>query len=223
MVNLICTKYGSLYNSDYVNNLYESLQKNVSVKFQFWCRTDDAKNITRNVNIITIDNLEPIKNRYEKISLLKHQTFEGTCVSFDLDMIITSDITHYVSHISDKLTLLYSHFKNKQEVIDKNKRRKVFKDCMVNSSVFSWEANSNNAKEIVSRHESKTIDSHLGSFDRFLYWDCSDLISVFPFDDYCVYRQTGLDENKSFCLFNQRPKIHEVDDPIVSKYWNFIK
>ena len=52
-VNVICMKWGSLYNAEYVNKLYNSVKRNLTLDFNFYCFTEDGKDINQNINHIT--------------------------------------------------------------------------------------------------------------------------------------------------------------------------
>lgn len=196
------------------------IKTNVTRKFKFWCQTDAPSGIDSEISIIPIDVVDPTRTRYHKLSLLEYEQLSGDCVSFDLDMIIINNIDHYLQPV-DKFTLLYASFKSVDDVARKNRTRTEFKDCMINSSIFSWVAHSDNVKEILARHYTAKSDPHRGSLDRFLYWDCPDLIRTFAYRDYCLYKKDGFLEDKTFILFNQYPKQRDVlSDPKVSRHWS---
>ena len=215
-MNIVCTKYGSTYDSEYVNHLYKMVKSNTTLDFNFWCQTEDATGIDSHINIIPITKVEPDKKRFHKISLLESKLLSGKCISFDLDIIINKNIDHYLNHQSKKLTLLFANFKDINEVIEKNKTRKIYKDMMLNSSIFSWNAGSKIVDEILNKHYTNKVDKHLGSFDRFLFWECPKLINVYKFNDYTAYYKDGLQKDKTFCIFNR------VEKSTITKYWNSI-
>jgi hypothetical protein len=213
-MNIVCTKYGKLYDYSYVNHLYGMIKKHSKLDFKFWCQTENPDGINSEISIIPIASVDPKSTRYHKISLIENQTLKGKCVSFDLDIIINKNIDHYLTHESSKLILLYANYKTLEEVKHNNAHRKIFKDSMINSSIFSWIAGSENVKEILRSHYNLKIDTHLGSFDRFLFWRCSKYISVFKFDDYCSYFKHGYHPDKTFCAFNSHRNKQDL-----KKFW----
>ena len=214
MINIVCTKYGNLYDASYVNHLYKMIKQHTSIQFDFWCQTEKSEGINSDIKIIPISKLNPKSTRYHKISLLESNLLSGRCISFDLDIIINKNIDHYLEHQSDKLVLLYANYKTIEEVKCNNKDRKIYKDMMVNSSIFSWIAGSDNTHEILKLHYNLQADPYLGSFDRFLFWRCYQHISVFKFNDYCSYFKHGYQSDKTFCIFNSHRNKRDL-----KKFW----
>lgn len=202
MLNIVCTKYNNLYDYSFVNRLYGSLKEHTNIDFKFWCQTEDASGIDSNIRIIPLKHVDPQKERYHKISLLRSELLIGKCVSFDLDIIINRNIDHYLTVESERLLLLYSSFKDPKMIGRSNAGKTQFKDCVINSSIFSWTAHSDNTKRILEKHSETPYELYRHSFDRFLFWECVKEIATFKFDDFCSYKYQGFQKEKTFCIFN---------------------
>ena len=92
-ISIVCVKHGKKYHSEYVNNLYSMLKKNLSGDWQFCCITDDARGIDSRIDIINISNIK-VGGWWTKIALfdiripLQHETV----LYFDLDTVITGSL-----------------------------------------------------------------------------------------------------------------------------------
>lgn len=214
MVNVVCTKYGTLYDSSFVNKLYESLKKHSTIDFKFFCQTEDPSNIFPEIEILPLKVSHSDNKRYHKITLLENTTLVGSCISFDIDIIINNNIDHYLTHNSDRLTLLFSYYRDLQKMAEINAQRQVYKNAPVNSSVFTWVAGSKSVETIVKKHYQTDHQTYKDSFDRFLFWECSPEISLFKFNDYTSYHINGYDPKNIFCIFNTIK-----DKSVVKNFW----
>ena len=55
--NIICMKWGDKFDADYVNRLYEMVEKNITIPHRFVCFTDNGEGINPNVEIRPIPPL----------------------------------------------------------------------------------------------------------------------------------------------------------------------
>ena len=53
-VNILCVKWGTRYNSEYVNKLYRGIKRNTTKKFIFHCFTEDPVGLMEGINIIKL-------------------------------------------------------------------------------------------------------------------------------------------------------------------------
>jgi len=49
MVHIVCVKWGNLYSADYVNKLYDAIERNTKLDFDFTCFTEDPTNVYEEV------------------------------------------------------------------------------------------------------------------------------------------------------------------------------
>ena len=97
-VNVVCVKWGTLYTSDYVNKLYSMVKRNLTMEFDFYCITDDSKDIRSEVICKTcpVDWLHDVgstENQWYKESMFVPGTLpERKTLYLDLDVVIVSKL-----------------------------------------------------------------------------------------------------------------------------------
>jgi len=145
MVNVICVKWGDKFASGFVNRLFTMVKRNLNYDFRFYCYTDDSKNIREEVNIIEIPNDNELEVWWNKLALFQKGMFEGTCLFFDLDVVIQNNIDHFIDYLDPScLTKVKSYWKNDSKTkygVDFNDLKSSY-DMTNNSSVMLWEADS---------------------------------------------------------------------------------
>ncbi len=91
-------KWGSRYGADFVNRLYNSIQRNTHRKTRLVCFTDDGTGIHPNVQIEPIPELnlptEHAHRPWRKITMWKYPLadLKGDVLFLDLDLIITGNL-----------------------------------------------------------------------------------------------------------------------------------
>ena len=45
ITQIVCVKWGTRYNAEYVNKLYRGILRNTTKKFKFYCFTDDSSGL----------------------------------------------------------------------------------------------------------------------------------------------------------------------------------
>lgn len=106
MINVVCIKWGTKYNFEYVNKLYNMVKRNLTLPFKFICFTDDRTQIIPEVECR--DFLIPgMTGWWNKLTLFnKDINLEGDCLFLDLDIVIYNNIDkliHYTS--SDRFNI----------------------------------------------------------------------------------------------------------------------
>ena len=100
MLNVICLKHGQKYGPEYVNNLYNMIQRHLTVPHNFICFTDDSAGLNENVNVRMLPPMN-IQGWWWKPFIFKRGHFSPTDVNlfFDLDMVIVRNINHFVDYL----------------------------------------------------------------------------------------------------------------------------
>lgn len=138
MVNVICIKWGTLYSSSYVNNLYNSVKKQLSQAFRFVCFTDDADGIDPAVDVQPLPSITlPEKYAYtpwRKLSVLRNgvANLQGPTLFLDLDILITGPLDCFFDYHPGKFCIIHN-WVQKTQFLKK-------KPDVGNSSVFRFEA-----------------------------------------------------------------------------------
>lgn len=136
MINVVCVKWGEKYGPEYVHRLQRMVKKNLTVPHHFICYTDDSTDLDCDVILIPkSDNLEIYWN---KLGLFKSWMFKGTCLYFDLDVIIQDNIDDLLQY-NDKLTGVYTYWDDVYTGKDYPYATLKYKTPF-NSSVMVWKA-----------------------------------------------------------------------------------
>ena len=73
MYNVICVKFGTKYDSQYVNKLYHDIRSCSKSEFKFYCYTDDRTGIDKEINIIDPLPKPTLKGVWNKLRLFDSQ------------------------------------------------------------------------------------------------------------------------------------------------------
>ena len=105
-INIICMKWGNKFSPDYVNKLFNMVQRNLSIEHDFICFTDDKEGLQKGIIIKKLEKL-PIGQRYyddgcwPKLLMFKKNfgNLSGVILFLDLDTVIISDIAPMINFI----------------------------------------------------------------------------------------------------------------------------
>ncbi|MEM5878330.1 MAG: hypothetical protein QXF12_05620 [Candidatus Aenigmatarchaeota archaeon] len=204
--NIICLKIGEKYPSIYVNNLFYMIEKNTMIKdYEFYCFTDNAQGLNKNINVIKIPkiNNENIYGWFYKLSLFdkKINPLKGRMLYFDLDIVIISNIDCFIQCENDKLTILNDWIYKKYGI------------KKYNSSIMQW--NIELYSDLFDHFQKITnIKKYAGDQD-FITDHVQDVI-FWP-EEWCVsYKwheceKGKIPENAKIIIFHGKPKPHELD------------
>lgn len=107
MLNVLCMKWGTLYNEEHVNKLYSMVQRNLSQPFRFVCFTDNDQGLRPEVEARPLPALNTpagMKDtRWFKLGLLSAQLadVEGQALFLDLDLIVVDSLDPFLQHAGD--------------------------------------------------------------------------------------------------------------------------
>jgi hypothetical protein len=120
VTNCICLKFGTLYDVEYVNNLYEAVLRNTSSSLRFFCVTDDRKGLKPQIEAIDLRK-EPYHDRmfelmmsnswrapFQKIGLHRPDLIpdlDGPLIFFDLDVLVIGDVDKIRDYAPGKLCM----------------------------------------------------------------------------------------------------------------------
>ena len=105
MIHIICIKFGTKYESEYVNKLFRGISRNTSKEFLFTCFTDKRD------NTLTPIPCEPLPyssgDWHSKIGLYKQELYnpKDQIFYFDLDTVITGNLDEIFSYKGDFIIL----------------------------------------------------------------------------------------------------------------------
>ena len=96
-MNFACVCYGKKYSVEYVQKLYNMVQRNTTLEHNFFIFTDYIEmKIDGNVNIRTFP--ETLNGWWNKMQLFRPDTLDGDTLYMDLDVVITGNIDCFFNH-----------------------------------------------------------------------------------------------------------------------------
>lgn len=231
MLNVICLKHGTKYGPEYVNNLYNMIERNLTIPHRFVCFTDSAIGLNKNIELILLPNSKEYAGWWWKPYVFKagHFPVGDTNFFIDLDMVIISNI--------DKLfTYNPGQFMGLEDV------SRVFKKepTKLGSAVLRWESGQFEKIWTTIKSNPSLMTSFRG--DQDLIWHlCKNEIKFYPNEWIRSYkwevrtREELVRLNKDWvfnCIrnpevhpetailaFHGTPNPHQVYDPIIVDNW----
>ena len=105
LVNVVCLYWGNKYKTEFVNVLYNMVQRHLTIPHKFIIYTDHVKM----QKLVKGDNVEVRKlpfhdytGWWNKLTLFSPEAnLEGDCLYFDLDVVITENIDCFVTYEPD--------------------------------------------------------------------------------------------------------------------------
>ena len=118
MYNVICVKFGTKYNSQYVNKLYHDIKAVAKSDFKFYCYTDDKIGIDKEIIIIDPLPKPTLKGVWNKLRLFDpDMPFKsGHNIYIDLDTYVSDCIfTRLADHDWNTLHVCGAPWKNDKQ------------------------------------------------------------------------------------------------------------
>jgi hypothetical protein len=99
---VVCLKFGTKYGPEYVNNLYNMVQRNLTLDHEFVCFTENADGLDENIRVEPLPEIAGIKGAvgwwWKPMFFNKRLPLKGTILYFDLDVIIFENIDKLFTH-----------------------------------------------------------------------------------------------------------------------------
>lgn len=98
---IVCLKHGTKYDERYVNRLYNMVERNCTLDYQFVCLTENSKGLNDNISVLPLPG--GLQGWWYKPYIFsKNLPLNGTVLYMDLDVVIASNIdklfTYQPSH-----------------------------------------------------------------------------------------------------------------------------
>jgi hypothetical protein len=230
MLNIICLKHGTKYGPEYVNKLYNMIQRHLTVPHRFVCFTDNAEKLNSKIEIRSLPPLS-IQGWWWKPYLFKpdHFAASDTLLFFDLDMIIVKNIDHLANYKPDSFVGL----KDVGRVFRPGHHK-------LGSAVMKWPAGSyghiwsnlekdlNQSKryqgdqEWIYEQVRKDIEFYPDPWIRSYKWEIrnrNELLGLGPRSVFKEIRNPIIPNDTSVLAFHGYPQIHSVQDPVILENW----
>jgi len=225
MINVMCVKWGEKYSAQFVNKLFNMVQKNIcGHAFTFYCYTENSKDINPSIKIIPMQT--DLTQYWPKLELFKLFR-RDTNIFFDLDVIILQPMERLLSVKTRTVSILYSQWKEGFLLPHKKAKPENKYPTQYNSSIMKWQ---DNQGDEIYNYFQKNKDMILFKYrgiDRYLYHEPVqiDLLPTGIAYSYWKGAKYGKDTTPEklrpdyeVCILNNGPKQDEVDSWI-KDYW----
>ncbi len=195
-LSVVCVWWGELYGPEYVRHLRDSVARNLTVPYTFYCITDRLEAPEGMVHI-------PCENQtgwWQKVNLFKPGLFEGRVLYLDLDVVIVKSLDSLVSSEGDFIMI---------ENFGPNKSQSAF-----NSSVMLWTPNETSEKiytcftdevmKILHGDQCwvwRVLGNSILAFEK-------SLVESYKYSAFNEWRRFSM--NTSVMVFHGSPKPHQV-------------
>jgi len=174
IVNFITYKWGIKYGPEYVNRLFKALTNTFSGKFNFFCVTDNAKRLDKNIKIIELSkDFSKVYSIQKILCMSSEYGIKGNKVLLDLDILIQKDLYPYLKEYNFcEPRFTQASWQDKEHVMTTTHHA----SCYVNSSFVTWKDDQLNfVYEFYKKHK-KLIEQKYNSFDRSLFVNFYDVL-----------------------------------------------
>lgn len=101
-ITVLCVRFGNKYNIEYVEKLRNMVSRNLTIKYEFVCLTDDPTPI-KNVRLIVQKNAGYSRGWWHKLHMFDpYLPILGRILYFDLDVVICNNIDKLAKYEIDK-------------------------------------------------------------------------------------------------------------------------
>jgi len=194
-----CVLWGDKYPIEYVHVLKRMVERNLTIPHKFKCLTDQIID-----GIETVPQISNKKGWFQKSDLL---TFDGPCLYFDLDVVITGNVDGFVGTDAEIRTC-------------KNWAQSGWGGCQ--SSVMYWQRPVDVVQgfDFAGRAKWPPTPSppYIYGYQEIIteYRDAGLLdVDYFPESEVASYKyhlRNGLTPDCRVAIFHGKPDPHEVDD-----------
>ena len=91
---------------EYVNKMYKIVSKHCTVPFNFYCLTENADGLDKEINIIPLPIMNVEGWWYKPYIYSKDLPIEGTVLYIDLDMVIVDNIDKFFTYEANRYCVL---------------------------------------------------------------------------------------------------------------------
>jgi hypothetical protein len=231
LVNVICLKHGTKYGPEYVNKLYNMVQRHLTVPHRFVCFTDNSDKLLDSIEIRLLPKDINLQGWWWKPYIFKKDHFSNgdTNLFFDLDMIIVKNIDHYLEYEPTSFVGL----RDVGRVFNNNIRK-------LGSAVMKWPANHYTDIWDIMHADPTRVKRFHGDQDwiwslylneikffpddwiRSYKWEIrsrAELTSFGPRASFKEIKNPEIPINTSVLAFHGFPQITSVNDPVILDNW----
>ena len=99
MLSVVCVKAKPHYNAEYVNHLYRSVERHLTVPHRFYCFTDDDGGLKCQTK--RLPKMPQVRGWWAKLALHRPEVLSGKVLYLDLDTLVVRNIDFLASLTCD--------------------------------------------------------------------------------------------------------------------------
>jgi len=103
---VVCLKWGQKYSAEYVNKLYDMVDRNITIDYEFVCFTEDTNGINKNIEVKPLPNIPATGWWYKPYFVGADVPLKGTMLFLDLDVIVFKNIDKLFEYNNDKFCII---------------------------------------------------------------------------------------------------------------------
>jgi len=230
---VVCLKYGNKYSAEYVNKLYNSVKRNLTVPFEFVCFTEDVTDINPDIRIEPIPLISGVQGWWYKPMFFNPKLgLNGTILFFDLDVVVFRNIDHFFIYEPNKFCIIrdfnrhvirnYNKFNSSIFRLNTGQHSKVYNDFIKSPNI-----------PIRRYHGDQDWIRATIKDGEYVYWP-DDWIQSYKWEmrgrpkydnkprgqrDFAVNADPVIKDDTSVAVFHGDPNPHNCKDPWVIDNW----
>lgn len=179
-VNVLCLKWGTRYDANYVNILFHSVRRHLSRPFNFYCCTENAAGLGAEIRIIPFPDNPGIKRGWPDI-LVKLMVLQdgfgglvGPTLFLDLDIAIMDDIGPLFDYKPGEYCIIHNWVNWRKQLLGR-------RPAVGNSSVFRFDAGrSNHVYETFLREMRQAEDTRIYNTEQAFLTHAMEKVNWWP-------------------------------------------
>ena len=211
---IICMKWGDKYGSEYVNRLYNMVNRRLTLDFQMICLTDDRTGIDSEVDCYPIPELNlpsglPERG-WKKLTTFQPELYglRGVALFLDIDIVIVDNIDSFFTYKAqheDSVVIIRDWKKPWRMIGNSSVYRFNVGMSTYPNLLANFERNFDTIRQQV-RHEQAYLSNYLREHHHLEYWDKTWCVSFkyqcvapIPFN---MVRAPKLPDNAKIVIFH---------------------
>ena len=122
---VVCLKWGDKYSADYVNKLYNMVDRNITIDYEFVCFTENTTGLNKNITTYPLPKIRADGWWYKPMFVGADLPIKGTLLFLDLDVVVFKNIDKLFTYQPNRFCIIRDF--NRSQRKDWNR---------MNSSVF---------------------------------------------------------------------------------------
>lgn len=179
-VNVLCLKWGTRYDANYVNILFHSVRRHLPRPFNFYCCTENADGLDAEIRIIPFPDNPGVKRGWPDI-LVKLMVLQdgfgdlvGPTLFLDLDIVIMDDIGPLFDYKPGEYCIIHNWVNWRKQLLGR-------RPAVGNSSVFRFDAGrSNHVYETFLREMGQAEDTRIYNTEQAFLTHAMEKVNWWP-------------------------------------------